>query len=77
MHTTQNQLGFNKQILVDLVNIRMPFGKYKNRVICDIPEHYLLWMSQQGFPKGKLGILLATMYEIKINGLEYLLNPIK
>jgi uncharacterized protein (DUF3820 family) len=67
----------NPQILKDIVNIVMPFGKYKGRPICDLPEYYLVWFENNGFPEGKIGILLATMYEIKLNGLEYLLKPIK
>ena len=67
----------NPQILQDLVNVVMPFGKYKGRLICDLPEYYLVWFENNGFPEGKIGILLATMYEIKLNGLEYLLKPIK
>jgi len=55
----------------------MPFGKYKDRVLCDLPEHYLVWFSLKGFPKGKLGELLSLAYEIKLNGLEYLLQPLK
>ena len=55
----------------------MPYGKYKDRVLCDLPEFYLVWMAQKGFPKGKLGTLLATLYEIKVNGLEYLLKPLR
>jgi uncharacterized protein (DUF3820 family) len=67
----------DKKILLDLVSFRMPFGKYKGYLICNIPEHYLIWYSRKGFPAGKLGILLATMYEIQVNGLEYLLKPLK
>jgi uncharacterized protein len=67
----------NPQILKDLVSIPMPYGKYKGRLICELPEYYLVWYENQGFPAGKIGILLATMYEIKLNGLEYLLKPIK
>lgn len=55
----------------------MPFGKFKNQLICNLPEHYLIWFNQNGFPKGSLGIQLQTMYEIKLNGLEYLLDPLK
>ncbi len=55
----------------------MPFGKYKGTIICDIPERYLVWYHAKGFPKGQLGELLGAMYEIKLNGLEYLLTPIK
>lgn len=65
------------EILLELVRFKMPFGKYKDRVIADLPEPYLVWFKQKGFPKGKLGILLETMYEIKLNGLEYLLKPLR
>ncbi|WP_162339808.1 DUF3820 family protein [Cyclobacterium salsum] len=64
-------------ILLDLVSKKMPFGKYKDRLICDIPEHYLIWFKRQGFPDGKLGIWLETMYEIRLNGLEHLLDKLK
>jgi hypothetical protein len=67
----------NPEILLELVKMRMPFGKYKDKLICDLPEHYLVWYQQKGFPEGKLGMLLATMYEIKLNGLEYLLKPLR
>ena len=65
------------QILLDLVTVKMPFGKYKNVVLCNIPEYYLSWYNSKGFPQGKLGVQLQTMYEIKLNGLEYLLEPLK
>ncbi|HAF30112.1 MAG TPA: hypothetical protein DCG75_13810 [Bacteroidales bacterium] len=68
---------FNKQILIDLVTLKMPFGKYKGTLICNLPEPYLVWFHQKGFPEGKLGMLLASIYEIKLNGLEYLLKPLK
>ncbi|MDN3690340.1 DUF3820 family protein [Cyclobacterium jeungdonense] len=64
-------------ILLDLVSKKMPFGKYKDRLICDVPEHYLIWFKRQGFPEGKLGIWLETMYEIRLNGLEHLLDKLK
>lgn len=67
----------NPKLLVDLVQMKMPFGKYQGRYLCDLPETYLVWFHSKGFPPGKLGELLATMYEIKLNGLEYLLQPIK
>lgn len=57
--------------------MRMPYGKYQGKILCDLPEYYLVWYSQKGFPAGKLGMLLATLYEIKLNGLEYLLQPLK
>jgi len=67
----------DKQLFMDLVSSQMPFGKYKGWLICDLPEPYLVWFREKGFPEGKLGILLASMYEIKLNGLEYLLKPLK
>jgi uncharacterized protein len=76
MKEDQNIL-FNPGIIKDLVTIKMPFGKYKGTLICDLPEPYLVWFNQKGFPDGKIGILLGTIYEIKLNGLEYLLKPLK
>ena len=64
-------------LLLDLVKMQMPYGKYKGYLICNIPESYLLWYKDKGFPKGKLGDLMATMFEIRVNGLEYLLIPLK
>ncbi|MCQ2218795.1 MAG: DUF3820 family protein [Paludibacteraceae bacterium] len=60
-----------------LVRTRMPYGRYKNYRVCDLPENYLVWYRQKGFPQGKLGELMGLMYEIQLNGLEYLLKPIK
>ncbi len=65
------------QMLVELVRMRMPFGKYANRILCDLPESYLVWFHRKGFPPGKIGMLLSALYEIKLNGLEYLLKPIR
>ena len=65
------------RVLVDLVSVRMPFGKYKDRILCDLPERYLVWFRQKGFPPGEIGGLLSVLYEIKLNGLEYLLKPIR
>ncbi len=67
----------NGNILKELVIMKMPFGKYKGRTLCDLPISYLEWFAGKGFPKGKLGMLLSTIYEIKLNGLEQLLDPIK
>jgi uncharacterized protein len=65
------------QLLRDLVTQEMPFGKYQGRLLADIPEPYLVWMAGKGFPKGKLGQQLALLYEIKLNGLEGLLKPLR
>jgi uncharacterized protein (DUF3820 family) len=77
MEQNSGSTPVNPQILYDLVSIRMPFGKYKNRLLCDLPEPYLVWFHQKGFPTGRIGVLLSVLYEIKLNGLEYLLKPIK
>ncbi len=63
--------------LIELVTTRMPYGKFKGRLICDLPEYYLVWYRGKGFPDGKIGALLASIYEIKLNGLEKILIPIK
>ncbi len=68
---------WDRNILLQLIRMEMPFGKYKGRLICDLPVSYLEWFKQKGFPKGNLGVLLSTMHEIKINGLTYLLEPLK
>ena len=68
---------FEKSDLIKLAKMPMPFGKYKGRLLIDLPEPYLIWFSNQGFPEGKLGQLLALALEIKINGLEHIIEPIK
>ena len=75
MHEEMSQP--NPQLLMELVTMRMPFGKYKDTVLCNLPVSYLEWFHREGWPKGKLGMLLATIYEIKLNGLEKLLEPLK
>jgi uncharacterized protein (DUF3820 family) len=69
--------GPDPELLMALVTMKMPFGKYKDTVLCNLPVSYLEWFQREGWPKGKLGMLLATIYEIKINGLEKLLDPLK
>lgn len=70
------QQGPDTSILISLVNTKMPYGKYKDVVLYKIPMHYLEWMKRNGFPKNKLGQQLETLFEIKLNGLEYLLKPL-
>ena len=65
------------EILRSLVVHKMPFGKYKDRLLCDLPVHYLEWFKREGFPKGKLGMQLSTVYEIKINGLGEIIENLK
>jgi uncharacterized protein (DUF3820 family) len=66
-----------RDILPALVTTKMPFGKYKGILICDLPDAYLEWFARNGFPKGKLGMQLQTMYEISLNGLRGLLQPLR
>ena len=66
-----------KETLIKLANYRMPFGKYANWMLVDIPERYYVWFSNQGFPKGELGEFMIMMFDIKVNGLEHLLSPLR
>ena len=66
-----------KQHLIDIANMTMPFGKYEGRVLIDLPEEYLLWFADKGFPSGRLGDLLRIALEIKINGQESVLDPLR
>jgi uncharacterized protein len=67
----------NPELLIELVTKPMPYGKYKGVLYYQLPVNYLEWFNRKGFPPGKNGILLATIYEIKLNGLEFLLHKIK
>lgn len=67
----------NPEILKELITAQMPFGKYKCRTLCDLPAYYLEWFAAKGFPEGKLGMQLATLYEIKTNGLGEILEELK
>ena len=73
----QDNPSIDPEILIQLTRMRMPYGRYKDRILCDLPEPYLVWFHRKGFPSGKLGLLLESLYEIKLNGLEYLLKPMK
>ncbi|WP_274475938.1 DUF3820 family protein [Mangrovimonas aestuarii] len=70
-------LSSNQNQLIELANAKMPFGKYKGYYLVDIPEYYLVWYKQKGFPKGKLGEQMAIVYEVKTNGLESLLRSLR
>lgn len=67
----------DKQFLLDTANMKMPFGKYKGVYLIDIPEYYIVWYKNKGFPNGKLGKQLALVYELKLNGLENVLRKIR
>ncbi len=60
-----------------LVERDMPFGKYKGRLLADLPGYYLNWFAREGFPSGEIGRLLALMHEIDHNGLRPLLDPLR
>ncbi|MBL7888647.1 MAG: DUF3820 family protein [Bacteroidia bacterium] len=70
-------MTLNPELLLSLVEMKMPFGRYQGTVLCNLPVSYLEWFNRKGFPEGKLGVLLETMYVIKLNGLEDLLKPLK
>ena len=65
------------KILIDVVQTKMPYGKYKGTLICDLPVYYLEWLHGKGLPPGKLGMLLGTTFEIKTNGLSAILLKVK
>ena len=69
--------GLKPEILQEICSAKMPFGKYKDTVIADLPINYLEWFHRQGMPQGNLGMQLSTIYEIKVNGLMELLTPIR
>ena len=67
----------DKEFLIKLAHTKMPFGKYEGRYLIDLPEFYVVWYHNKGFPKGQLGLMLAQVYELKLNGLEDLIRNIK
>jgi uncharacterized protein (DUF3820 family) len=67
----------NQQFLLELSKAKMPFGKFKNQYLIDLPEYYIVWFKNQGFPSGKLGQQLGLVYELKLNGLEDLVREIR
>jgi len=77
MPPTIEQPAFDQQLLLKLAKYRMPFGKYANRLLIDLPEPYVVWFAKQGFPNGELGHMLGIVHEIKVNGLEYLFAPLR
>ncbi len=70
-------MDLNPELLQRLVTVEMPYGKYKGRLIADLPGNYLNWFAREGFPKGELGRLIALMQEIDHNGLGELLQPLR
>jgi len=75
--THMEPVNIDSKILVEIVLARMPYGKYKGTLISDLPVYYLEWLHNKGFPPGKLGMMLGSVYEIKINGLTSILTLVK
>ncbi|MBF0265082.1 MAG: DUF3820 family protein [Gammaproteobacteria bacterium] len=73
----ENNILNNQQKLLKLASYKMPFGKYKNCLLIDLPEPYVVWFANQGFPEGELGEMLKIILEVKTNGLEYLFEPLR
>jgi uncharacterized protein (DUF3820 family) len=73
----ENECIPDAAVLLKLAKMRMPFGKYKERRLIDLPESYVVWFAQKGFPAGQLGDMLRMVHEIKVNGLEYLFKPLR
>lgn len=71
------ELPWKPDHLLKIANMRMPYGKYQGQRLVDLPEPYVIWYHDKGFPKGELGELLGTLYEIKVNGLEFLFDRLK
>lgn len=67
----------DKQFLIDTAKMRMPFGKYKGTYLSEIPEYYLVWYKNKGFPNGKLGRMLELVYEMQLNGLTDILKKLR
>jgi len=74
---TENPVAHDHAYFLKLAKTKMPFGKYAGYLLVDLPEPYVVWFSQKGFPRGELGKMLQAVYEIKVNGLEYLFEPLK
>ena len=71
------ELTPDPKLLLELAQAKMPFGKYAGRLLIDLPEPYVVWFRQKGFPSGKLGQQLETIYVIKANGLEHLFDRLR
>ena len=66
-----------QELLMKLANSRMPYGKYKGKYLIDLPEHYIVWYRNKGFPSGKFGEMLHLVYEIQLNGLEDMVRKLR
>jgi uncharacterized protein (DUF3820 family) len=75
--TDDNECRPDPEVLLQLARMRMPFGRHKDRLLIDLPEAYVIWLANKGFPGGHLGDMLQMVYDIKVNGLEYLFKPLR
>lgn len=66
-----------QELLMKLANSKMPYGKYKGKYLIDLPEHYIVWYRNKGFPSGKFGEMLHLVYEIQLNGLEDMVRKLR
>ncbi|UAM97017.1 DUF3820 family protein [Polaribacter litorisediminis] len=73
----ENNNVLNRQFLIEVSKMKMPFGKFKGRFLIDLPEHYIVWYHNKGFPKGKLGQQMSLVYELQLNGLEDIVRKIQ
>ncbi|MEM7646908.1 MAG: DUF3820 family protein [Pseudomonadota bacterium] len=67
----------NPEDLIKIANYKMPFGRYAGTTLVDLPEAYVNWFNNKGYPDGEIGRLLAILHEVKVNGLEHLFNPLR
>lgn len=63
--------------LLELARTKMPFGRFRDRYLTDLPEEYFIWFRHRGYPEGKLGRMMEAMYEIKLNGLEKMVRELR
>ena len=75
--TVDSSLHGDPKQLIKLAQYKMPFGKHANQLLIDLPEPYVVWFAKQGFPEGELGHMMRIVYEIKLNGLEHLFDPLR
>jgi len=75
--TNEEILLSDAKLFLKLAQYKMPFGRYQGCLLIDLPEPYVLWFANKGFPAGELGKLMAITHEIKVNGLEYLFKSFK
>lgn len=76
-HISEAPGALQRQEMLKLAKMKMPFGKYSGRLLIDLPEPYVVWFAKKGFPAGSLGKMMQCVYEIKVNGLEYLFDPLR